>query len=373
MQRSIIAILIIFGIFNVSFAQAPGDDCSDPIPVEISSFNDIPIFLSDQTCGRGNFASNTCMGTYDGGEDIFYEITVDLSIYICFTLDPQGTTWTAMALSADCPPSGSVYGDCIAFSRSSDDSPHKFGVDLDPGVYYLMIDTWPAPECIPSFELSITDCWYDDYMTCLIPYEVWLFNDTVFLDEHEKTCSYDNDYSETCLGSYDSGDDIIYEIFIERSGEAIFHIDPHGTTHTGIALGTSCPPSDAGAGQCLASSTEESAEPHGFTIDLEEGVYYLIVDTWPAPDCIPDFDLSINFTLHKICGDVNDDMQINVSDAVYIINYVFIGGEPPVIQDSGDTNCDQNTNVSDAVWIINHIFIGGNPPCDIDGDSELDC
>ncbi|MBD3218803.1 MAG: hypothetical protein GF310_11030 [candidate division Zixibacteria bacterium] len=74
-----------------------------------------------------------------------------------------------------------------------------------------------------------------------------------------------------------------------------------------------------------------------------------------------------------ICGDANSDMTVNVSDAVYIINFVFIGGGPPVPYDSGDSNCDNTVNVSDAVWVINYVFIGGNDPCDTDGDSETEC
>jgi glucose/arabinose dehydrogenase len=73
------------------------------------------------------------------------------------------------------------------------------------------------------------------------------------------------------------------------------------------------------------------------------------------------------------CGDANDDGSVNVSDAVWIINYVFIGGDPPDPLASGDANCDGSVNVSDAVWIINYIFIGGNAPCDTDGDGMEDC
>ncbi|MBD3218537.1 MAG: hypothetical protein GF310_09700 [candidate division Zixibacteria bacterium] len=74
-----------------------------------------------------------------------------------------------------------------------------------------------------------------------------------------------------------------------------------------------------------------------------------------------------------ICGDANTDQNVNISDAVLTINYIFIGGDPPFPLESGDTNCDEDVNVSDAVWIINFIFIGGNIPCDIDGDDMPDC
>ncbi|MBD3217852.1 MAG: hypothetical protein GF310_06195 [candidate division Zixibacteria bacterium] len=65
-------------------------------------------------------------------------------------------------------------------------------------------------------------------------------------------------------------------------------------------------------------------------------------------------------------GDANDDGSANVSDAVYIINYVFIGGPVPACHEKGDANCDASINVSDAVWIINYVFIGGRPPCCMD-------
>jgi aminopeptidase N len=64
-------------------------------------------------------------------------------------------------------------------------------------------------------------------------------------------------------------------------------------------------------------------------------------------------------------GDANFDAAVNVSDAVYIINYVFVGGpEPAPILLAGDANCDETVNVSDSVWIINYVFLGGPAPGD---------
>jgi len=74
-----------------------------------------------------------------------------------------------------------------------------------------------------------------------------------------------------------------------------------------------------------------------------------------------------------ICGDANYDEAVNVADAVWIINYVFAGGDPPDPLESGDANCDDTCNIADAVWIINYIFAGGYDPCDTDGDEVLDC
>jgi nitrous oxidase accessory protein NosD len=95
----------------------------------------------------------------------------------------------------------------------------------------------------------------------------------------------------------------------------------------------------------------------------------------PAGDCgdlIGALDIGCDFSFY-ICGDANDDGDVNVSDAVYIINYIFTGGPAPDPLASAEVNCDGDVNVSDAVWIINYIFTGGNEPCDTDGDGIPDC
>lgn len=61
-------------------------------------------------------------------------------------------------------------------------------------------------------------------------------------------------------------------------------------------------------------------------------------------------------------GDANNDTQVNVGDAVYIINYVFKGGPPPICGDEGDANFDCSINVGDAVYLINYVFKSGPAP-----------
>jgi hypothetical protein len=63
------------------------------------------------------------------------------------------------------------------------------------------------------------------------------------------------------------------------------------------------------------------------------------------------------------CGDANEDGSVNVSDAVYVINYVFITGSPvpQPVKACGDANGDASVNVSDAVYVINYVFIVGSP------------
>jgi Dockerin type I domain/Pregnancy-associated plasma protein-A len=91
------------------------------------------------------------------------------------------------------------------------------------------------------------------------------------------------------------------------------------------------------------------------------------------PDQIDNNGNDIGDACEYICGDSSGDEIVNVSDAVWIINYVFVGGDPPSPLESGDVNCDGTCNVSDAVWIINYVFVGGNEPCDENGDMVPDC
>jgi hypothetical protein len=61
-------------------------------------------------------------------------------------------------------------------------------------------------------------------------------------------------------------------------------------------------------------------------------------------------------------GDANGDGEVNLADAVYIVNYLFIGGPPPDPLEAGDANSDGEVDLADAVYIVNYLFIGGPPP-----------
>jgi hypothetical protein len=90
--------------------------------------------------------------------------------------------------------------------------------------------------------------------------------------------------------------------------------------------------------------------------------------TWEQGDLVhvtlPDDTPSINFNLLSAVarGDVNGDEAINITDIVYLINYLFIGGPAPQPWETGDTNCDCAINITDVVYLINYLCIGGPPP-----------
>jgi hypothetical protein len=61
-------------------------------------------------------------------------------------------------------------------------------------------------------------------------------------------------------------------------------------------------------------------------------------------------------------GDVNGDGPVNLSDAVSLLMWLFVSGEPPRCHDAADANHDGRHDLSDAVAILNYLFLGGGPP-----------
>ncbi|MFH2054924.1 MAG: S8 family serine peptidase [bacterium] len=64
-----------------------------------------------------------------------------------------------------------------------------------------------------------------------------------------------------------------------------------------------------------------------------------------------------------LCGDANADGAVGITDAVYLIQYIFNNGPEPVPYIAGDANCDEIVNITDAVYLIQYIFGGGPAPC----------
>jgi hypothetical protein len=72
-------------------------------------------------------------------------------------------------------------------------------------------------------------------------------------------------------------------------------------------------------------------------------------------------------------GDANNDGNVNVGDAVYMLNYVFKPAtcaiNPPIgcapqCPPEGDANCDGALNIGDAVFLNARVFNNGPAPCD---------
>jgi hypothetical protein len=73
--------------------------------------------------------------------------------------------------------------------------------------------------------------------------------------------------------------------------------------------------------------------------------------------------ITIFETSTYVCGDADGNTIVNISDAVFLISYIFGGGSAPDPLLSGDADCNGIVNISDAVYLIAYIFGGGAAPC----------
>ncbi|MBI4584055.1 MAG: hypothetical protein HY717_08535 [Planctomycetes bacterium] len=61
---------------------------------------------------------------------------------------------------------------------------------------------------------------------------------------------------------------------------------------------------------------------------------------------------------HFIRGDSNSDLAVDQSDAVYTLEYLFLGGPPPGCLDGADANDDGDVDVSDPIRTLEVLFLG---------------
>jgi hypothetical protein len=66
----------------------------------------------------------------------------------------------------------------------------------------------------------------------------------------------------------------------------------------------------------------------------------------------------------SIRGNVDYDPgdAIDISDLVYLVDYMFTGGPPPPCAEEADMNADLAQDISDLVYLVDYMFTGGPPP-----------
>ncbi len=136
----------------------------------------------------------------------------------------------------------------------------------------------------------------------------------------------ENDYSDTCLGYYDNGGDIIYVLSIASPQCIDITVEgaSSGDNWFGVVLDTVCPPS----GACLAQTTTSSTVAAISNLELAAGTYYLMIDRWPLIDDSLDFTLYIG-KCGGLTGDLNCDGAVDFGD---INPFVLILSDPAAWQ-----------------------------------------
>jgi hypothetical protein len=85
-------------------------------------------------------------------------------------------------------------------------------------------------------------------------------------------------------------------------------------------------------------------------IDLEalEGVEWRCEAIVEGPPPLPSFRR----------GDANDDGEVNMSDGIFILDFLFRGGEDPICHDAADVDRSVGIDITDAVRVFQVLFLG---------------
>ena len=257
--------------------RAIGDDCTNPIVITLPA--DMPYSDTNTTCGRGNSYEETCLG----GEDIIYrlDVTSDVTIQVRMTSE---TAWRGLSIGSSCP-----NGDpCLDYVTSYTAGPLSLGpLDLTVGSYFIMADTYPSPDCIPEFTLTIeTPAEAPANDTCdgaidLQGQSLQTFE--VDLCQYSNQYNPMNDAGESCTGYIAEGPDAVYMINL-GAGETFDACveassgSPYGVDNS-LYLITDC--GDAAA-SCVAADDSGDPECISFTPEVA-GTFYLVLDTFS--DC----------------------------------------------------------------------------------------
>jgi hypothetical protein len=199
------------------------------------------------------------------------------------------------------------------------------------------------------------------------------------------TYGKDNDYTNTCLGNFDNGDDILYVLTI--SATQCVNITVTGATPAddwiGVAVDTVCPP----GATCLAQATTPDSVAIISNLTLTPGTYYLMIDRWPAGDDSLNYTLSITDcqALTGACCFTGSLCQVLTALDCDAAGGNFVGAgltcDPNPCICPGDVNCDGLINFGDInpfVLILSNFqaWQTAYPGCpwengDINGDSTV--
>ena len=61
-------------------------------------------------------------------------------------------------------------------------------------------------------------------------------------------------------------------------------------------------------------------------------------------------------------GDVDNDFAIAINDAVFLLNFLFGGGQTPFCIDAADVNDNGSVDLSDPITLLSFLFLFGTPP-----------
>lgn len=155
----------------------------------------------------------------------------------------------------------------------------------------------------------------------------------------------------------------------------VFRSDNDGSTWTQVDSvgGISLSMGTDAQGRVFSGRTPTAySTDHGTSwIDISTGILQgdRLVDFQAAGNgrmLVADMDDSLKFAdfgVSYICGDADGGGTVDISDVVFLVNFIFAGGPMPNPMEAGDADSNGGVDISDAVYLVAFIFSGGPAPC----------
>jgi len=74
------------------------------------------------------------------------------------------------------------------------------------------------------------------------------------------------------------------------------------------------------------------------------------------------YELCSGSSVEFIRADADGSGRLDITDPIFLLNHLFLGGSAPTCLDAGDANDDEKLDISDAVYSLSFQFLGGPAP-----------
>jgi len=81
------------------------------------------------------------------------------------------------------------------------------------------------------------------------------------------------------------------------------------------------------------------------------------------PSTVIPVSLTVEDASPFVCGDANNDTEVDIDDVTFLIAYIFSSGPPPANPEAADADCSGDIDIDDVTYLIAYIFSSGPAPC----------
>lgn len=227
MMKKLLSLLVFAFTIPIVFAQAPGATCDPGVATPLTLVPGGVVNTGLQsTAGLGDnygttVSSDACVagsGFYGDGNDGVYVINVVNGGDHRFGFVNSGNAWKVLTVHSACAPTGA---NCVGGFVTGANRDGNAIINLTPGTYYIVVDSWGAITTNASFSLSIRAPIAND--DCSSADTVYSTVECSF-NTYTTTDATDSGVADPLCGNY-LGGDVWFEYEVNSTGSLTVEVD----------------------------------------------------------------------------------------------------------------------------------------------------